>query len=142
MKIYMNRFSKVRHLRVLVRQKSKFNRLWLKKEVVTEISMVDWMKVAILADTCMKIIVATDLNTSGTLSGSNNSMKTTSTTTATTSHCPMTPAPNNIITRLVKNLSSNPLTVAHNSLLARGPNFTIVPDTLPNESILWLWRKC
>ena len=108
--------------------------------------MVDKMKVAILADTCMEITVANqnpNPNVSSIISASNNTTATTPKTAATTTSGPVTSAPDNLTAKWVKNLSSKPLMVAQNSLLARGPNFNIVPRYSPKgEYITGVEKVC
>ena len=74
-------------------------------------------------------------DTFSTSSSSSNSMNTTLTATAMSSN-PISPAPENIAARWVKNLSSKPLVEAQILLLARDPDFALVPSHSPRREYI------
>ena len=126
--VFINREREARHLKVLERKKSKFNRLWL------------WL--GSKWGSCSNIHSTQDH--SGTFSGHSNpnyiaNIKATTTTAKTTiatitmaatSTSPGT-SPDNIMAKLVIILSSSLLTKAHNSLLAKILTFAIMPRYSP-----------
>ena len=127
-----------RHSRVLERQKSKLDRLCLKTQVAPQTSMADRTNEASLVYTCIEIMVAAQAPMPSALSGSNNSTATTPT--AKISSSQVTPATDNITTRLLKNLPSKPLKEAQSNLLTRVLISPLCPVTLIKEIILLLWR--